>query len=229
MRWDFFCFWRSLRRQGCFRWRSSPVSRTPCPVSHCRRKPPRPGRPRPGRHPRYDDGPDPIYSRQLLDVLREENVKAAFFLLGEKLEGQQEIVRRMHAEGHIVGNHTYSHVDLKALSSADAMAELTETNEAIKNCIGEYPEFFRPPFGNIRKEMDKSIPMVLVSWNIDPRDWECQDAGVIVERVMENVRENGIILMHDGYGPTVEATKQIIPMLREQGYTIVSVEELLYP
>lgn len=177
----------------------------------------------------YDDGPDPIYSRQLLDVLRQENVKAAFFLLGEKIQGQEEIVKQMHADGHTIGNHTYSHVDLKTLSAQDAMAQLADTNEAIKGCIGEYPELFRPPFGNIRKETDKRIPMVLVSWNIDPKDWECQDTGVIIDRVMKNVKENGIILMHDGYKPTVEATRQIIPLLREKGYTIVPVEELLYP
>lgn len=177
----------------------------------------------------YDDGPDPVYSPQLLEVLRGEDVKAAFFLLGEKIQGQEGIVRQMYADGHTIGNHTYSHVDLKTLSTQDAMAQLADTNEAIRGCIGEYPEFFRPPFGSIRKEMDRRIPMVQVSWNIDPKDWECQDTGLIIDRVMKNVKENGIILLHDGYGPTVEATKQIIPLLREMGYTIVPVEELLYP
>lgn len=177
----------------------------------------------------YDDGPDPVYSRQLLDILRQENVTAAFFLLGEKIQGQEEIVKQMYADGHIIGNHTYSHVDLKTLSMQDAMAQLADTNEAIQGCIGESPEFFRPPFGNIRKEMDQRIPMVLVSWNIDPKDWECQDTGMIIDRVMKDVKENGIILMHDGYESTVEATRQIIPLLREKGYTIVPVEELLYP
>lgn len=177
----------------------------------------------------YDDGPDSRYSRELLEVLRKEKVTATFFLLGEKIEGREEIVRQMYEEGHIIGNHTFSHTDLEDLSARDAMRQLTDTNEAIRNCTGEYPQFFRPPFGNIRRETDRQIPMVLVSWNIDPRDWECQNTSVIVERVMNNLRDNGIILLHDGYEPTVEATRLLIPLLREEGYTIVSVEELLFP
>ena len=177
----------------------------------------------------YDDGPDPVYTKQLLEVLEEADVKASFFLLGKEVEGQEELVKEMYAAGHVIGNHTYSHVDLSGLSTTDAMAELADANEAIRNCTGEYPQFFRPPFGRISETLNSRLPMMMVLWNVDPKDWNCQDTGEIVNHIVKNVQENDIILLHDGYGTTVEATRQIIPILREQGYTFVTVEELMLP
>ena len=177
----------------------------------------------------YDDGPDPVYTRELLAVLKEEDVRATFFLLGQEITGQEEIVREMYADGHILGNHTYSHVDLAGLTEAEALEQLRKTNETIAACTGEYPQYFRPPFGRCSESVNEKMPMLMIMWTLDTRDWECQDTGRIVENVVQNVKENDIILMHDGYETTVEATRQIIPLLKEKGYTFVTVEELMCP
>lgn len=177
----------------------------------------------------YDDGPDPVYTEELLAVLEAENVRATFFLLGQEIAGQEETVKKMYAAGHILGNHTYSHVDLLGLSEWEALEQLRKTNEVIAACTGEYPQYFRPPFGRCSESINKQISMLMIMWTLDTRDWECQDTGVIVENIVQNVKENDIILMHDGYETTVEATRQIIPILKEQGYTFVTVEELMCP
>lgn len=177
----------------------------------------------------YDDGPDPVYTEELLAVLEAENVRATFFLLGQEIAGQEETVKKMYAAGHILGNHTYSHVDLLGLSEWEALEQLRKTNEVIAACTGEYPQYFRPPFGRCSESINKQISMLMIMWTLDTRDWECQDTGVIVENIVQNVKENDIILMHDGYETTVEATRQVIPILKEQGYTFVTVEELMCP
>ena len=177
----------------------------------------------------YDDGPDPVYTEELLAVLEAENVRATFFLLGEEIAGQEETVKKMCAAGHILGNHTYSHVDLLGLSEWEALEQLRKTNEVIAACTGEYPQYFRPPFGRCSESINKQISMLMIMWTLDTRDWECQDTGVIVENIVQNVKENDIILMHDGYETTVEATRQVIPILKERGYTFVTVEELMCP
>lgn len=177
----------------------------------------------------YDDGPDPVYTEGLLEVLEAENVRATFFLLGQEIAGQEETVKKMYAAGHILGNHTYSHVDLLGLSEWEALEQLRKTNEVIAACTGEYPQYFRPPFGRCSESINKQISMLMIMWTLDTRDWECQDTGVIVENIVQNVKENDIILMHDGYETTVEATRQVIPILKEQGYTFVTVEELMCP
>ena len=177
----------------------------------------------------YDDGPDPVYTEELLAVLEAENVRATFFLLGQEIAGQEETVKKMYAAGHILGNHTYSHVDLLGLSEWEALEQLRKTNEVIAACTGEYPQYFRPPFGRCSESINKQISMLMIMWTLDTRDWECQDTGVIVENIVQNVKENDIILMHDGYETTVEATRQVIPILKERGYTFVTVEELMCP
>ena len=177
----------------------------------------------------YDDGPDPVYTEELLAVLEAENVRATFFLLGQEIAGQEEIVKKMYDAGHILGNHTYSHVDLLGLSEWEALEQLRKTNEVIAACTGEYPQYFRPPFGRCSESINKQISMLMIMWTLDTRDWECQDTGVIVENIVQNVKENDIILMHDGYETTVEATRQVIPILKERGYTFVTVEELMCP
>lgn len=177
----------------------------------------------------YDDGPDPVYTEELLAVLEAEDVRATFFLLGQEIAGQEETVKEMYAAGHILGNHTYSHVDLTGLSEWEALEQMRKTNEAIAACTGEYPQYFRPPFGRCDRLVGEQLPMLMVMWTLDTRDWECQDTRAIVENVVQNVKENDIILMHDGYETTVEATRQIIPLLKEKGYTFVTVEELMCP
>lgn len=175
----------------------------------------------------FDDGPHPVYTPMMLDVLKEKNVKATFFLLGEQVEKYPEIVKRMSEEGHLIGNHSYKHERLSKLSDVQACAQVNRTNELIYNITGKYPEYIRPPFGEWKKHLDCSTSMIEILWDLDTLDWSSQNKAKIVNKVVTNVEEDDIILMHDGYESTVSATKEIIDTLQKEGYEFVTVDELI--
>jgi peptidoglycan/xylan/chitin deacetylase (PgdA/CDA1 family) len=177
----------------------------------------------------YDDGPHPVYTEELLQVLEEYQVNATFFLLGKEAELYPEIVKSIAEAGHTIGNHSYSHDNLQEMGLTEARKECDRTAEILHTICGQNTEFYRPPFGSAPDELEKTCNMVQVLWDIDTRDWECQDAGTVVRCVLQQAEENDIILMHDAYASTVEATRQLIPLLQEQGFTFVTVEELLLP
>lgn len=175
----------------------------------------------------FDDGPHEIYTKKLLDGLKERGVKATFFLIGENIEGKEEIVRRMKAEGHLIGNHTYHHVNLKEISEETAEKEVLMTCNKIYDTIGTYTSFVRPPFGEWKKNLDFNITMIPVSWTVDSLDWTTDNVEKTINRVVKDVKEGDIILMHDIYASSVEAALRIIDILQEKGYTFVTVDELL--
>ena len=177
----------------------------------------------------YDDGPNPVYTKQLLEVLEQNGVKASFFLLGKNAEAYPSVVRELSKRGHLIGNHTYSHQNLCRIAPENAMEECRRTNRAIERICGEAPDFFRPPFGCAPETLEKDGDMVKVLWDVDPRDWECRNPDTVVRRVMERAEEGDIILLHDSYASTVEATKRLIPLLKEAGYEFVTVDALLLP
>ena len=175
----------------------------------------------------FDDGPHPEYTPKLLDGLKERNVSAAFFLTGENSEQNPEIVERIYREGHIIGNHSYTHVQLSKLSDLEACKEITKANEAIENITGKTPDYIRPPFGSWNKNLDCITNMIVVLWDVDPLDWQCQNKELVVKRVVSNVKEDDIILLHDSYQSTVDATFEIIDTLEKKGYEFVSLDEII--
>lgn len=175
----------------------------------------------------FDDGPSALMTPQLLDGLKERKVVATFFVLGEAAEQNPELILRMKEEGHLIGNHTYHHVQLTAVSEAVFKEEIRQTNEVLKQITGEEPQFIRPPFGAWRKSLEKELGMIPVLWDVDPLDWCRGDCACIVEKVMTDVEENAIILLHDQYESSVTAAFQIIDRLKEKGYEFVTVEELI--
>lgn len=175
----------------------------------------------------FDDGPSATMTPQLLDGLKERGVHATFFLLGQYANESPEIVKRMKEEGHLIGNHTYNHVQLTKVSHEEFIKEIQSTNELIESITGETPQFIRPPFGAWKKSMEKEIDMIPVMWDVDPLDWCKDDVSCIVKNVVTHVKENDIILMHDRYASSVTAAMQIIDELTKQGYEFVTVEELL--
>lgn len=175
----------------------------------------------------FDDGPHPEYTPKLLDGLKERNVSAAFFLTGENSEQNPEIVERIYREGHIIGNHSYTHVQLSKLSDLEACKEITKANEAIENITGKTPDYIRPPFGSWNKNLDCITNMIVVLWDVDPLDWQCQNKELVVKRVVSNVKEDDIILLHDSYQSTVDATFEIIDTLEKEGYEFVSLDEII--
>nr|WP_154253318.1 MULTISPECIES: polysaccharide deacetylase family protein [unclassified Eubacterium (in: firmicutes)] len=177
----------------------------------------------------FDDGPSTVYTPRLLDGLKERGVKATFFLIGQNIEkeGGSEIVKRMYEEGHLIGNHTYHHVEITKVSNDEAYQELMLTNEAIENITGEEVQFMRPPFGLWQKALEKKIHVLPVMWSIDPLDWATENVDEIVNKVVTEAQENDIILLHDCYDSSVKAALRIIDLLQAEGYEFVTVDELM--
>ena len=176
----------------------------------------------------FDDGPHPYYTEQLLKGLRERGAKASFFITGQNVEAYPEIVKKIHEDGHLIGNHTYSHIQLSSRNSDTFRQELIQTNEVIEGLTGQEVQYVRPPYGTWDKKFEKELNMFPVLWTIDPLDWCSDNVACIVQNVTSKAEENSIILMHDEYKSTVTAAFQIIDELMEQGYEFVTVDELLF-
>lgn len=176
----------------------------------------------------FDDGPHPTYTEQLLDGLKERGVHATFFVTGEHAELHPDIIRRMQEEGHLIGNHTYSHIQLRKNNQDAFKEELIHTNQVIKEITGEDVIYVRPPYGSWDKSFEQELNMIPVLWTIDPLDWCSHDASCVVSRVTGKAKENDIILLHDYYDTSVEAALEIVDELMEEGYTFVTVEEILF-
>lgn len=176
----------------------------------------------------FDDGPHPKYTEQLLDGLKERGVHATFFVTGEHASLHPDIIRRMQEEGHLIGNHTYSHIQLRSSNQEQFKEELIRTNQVIKEITGEDTIYVRPPYGSWDKSFEQELNMIPVLWTIDPLDWCSSDASCVVSRVTVKAEENDIILLHDYYDTSVEAALEIVDELMEEGYTFVTVDEILF-
>ena len=175
----------------------------------------------------FDDGPHPRYTEKLLDGLKERGAHVTFFVTGANAEKYPEIVKRMQEEGHLIGNHTYHHVQLTAANGEQFREEIISTNEAIREITGEDTEYIRPPYGAWNKKYEEELNMFPVLWTIDPRDWCMDDASCIVKNTLKRVKENDIILMHDQYQSSIAAALRIVDELQEEGYEFVTVDEIL--
>lgn len=176
----------------------------------------------------FDDGPHPRYTEQLLDGLKERDVKAAFFLIGKNAAAYPELVKREYEEGHLIGNHTFHHVDLEKIPEETAMKEIAMTNEAISSVTGEIPQFIRPPFGIRKKDLEEKLKEIPVLWNIDPLDWNTENVDEIVNKVVTKAKDGAIILLHDCYQSSVEAAFQIIDHLQAEGFEFVLPDQFIF-
>lgn len=175
----------------------------------------------------FDDGPHSEYTKKLLDGLRERDVKASFFLIGKSIPGNEELVKQMQEDGHLIGTHCYSHEDLTKMSAEKACAEIFKTNGLIADITGMEPEYIRPPYGIWNGELEDCVQMTRVTWTIDTLDWKSQNTAKIVRHIEKNVGKHQIILMHDTFKTSVDAALEAIDTLKKQGYTFVTVDELL--
>lgn len=183
----------------------------------------------------FDDGPDPARTPALLDVLRELQVPATFFLLGSRVEQNPALARRIMLEGHELGNHTFHHPYLPLRRSRTVKGELAATDAAIERATGIVPALARPPYGgrspaNVRafERLGKRV----VLWDVNSFDWKGAPAPDIASRVLARVRPGSIVLMHDareGGEVTVEAVRLLVPELRARGYELVTSSALLAP
>lgn len=176
----------------------------------------------------FDDGPHPVNTEKLLDGLRERGVHATFFLIGQSCETYPDVVKAICRDGHVIGNHTYSHLRLTEWNAEVYVEELQKTNEIITSITGDDPCYMRPPCGFMNKKVEKAMDMIPVLWNVDPLDWGTKNADNIVNRVLRDVRDGQIILLHDVYASSVEAALRIVDALTERGYEFVTVDEILH-
>lgn len=183
----------------------------------------------------FDDGPTPDYTPKILDLLKKYDAKATFFVLGEFVNYYPEIATRIIEEGHEIGNHTFSHPEMTQLSIEELQSEILATERTICFHTKAKCSLFRPTYGVFRAESINQVESLgyrVVLWSRDMfvKDWELPGSEVIVERVLENIGNGSIILLHDAGGnreQTVEATRKLIPTLLERGYHFITVSELI--
>lgn len=175
----------------------------------------------------FDDGPHPVYTEKLLDGLKERGVKATFFVTGEHAKRHPELIKRMQEEGHLIGNHTYSHVQLRSDNAGEFEEELRKTNAVIEEITGQEVLYVRPPYGSWDRKLEKKLNMFPVLWTIDPTDWSCLNADTVTKRVVKKAKENSIILLHDYYETSITAALRIVDLLTGEGYEFVTVDEVL--
>ncbi len=176
----------------------------------------------------FDDGPHYAYTKILLDGLKEREVVATFFVTGEHAALHPDLVKRMHNEGHLVGNHTYSHIQLRHDNRDEYKEELILTNEVLEEITGKEIIFVRPPYGSWDKTFEEELNMIPVLWTVDTLDWCSGSVQGIVQNTMCEVGDNDIILMHDYYETSVTAALKIVDELMEDGFTFVTVEEIVF-
>lgn len=174
----------------------------------------------------FDDGPNK-YTEQLLDALKEYNCSATFFVLGSMVEKFPQALQRMVLEGNEIGNHTMDHRQLTKLSEKEIIKEVEDTQQAIESIVHIYPKLVRPPYGSKNDTVSRILDYDLILWDLDTRDWASKDTQKIIEVTLNNVRDKDIILMHDIYPTSVQAAIELIPLLQERGYQLVTVSELL--
>ena len=175
----------------------------------------------------FDDGPNPATTNQALDTLSKYGIKATFFVLGKNVSGNEEILKRMKADGHVIGNHSWSHPVLSKLSLDEAKKQITDTEDELTKVLGSSSKLMRPPYGAITDDIRNSLDLSFIMWNVDSLDWKSKNEASILTEIQRQVRNGSIILMHDIHAETVNALPKIIDYLKEQGYHFVTVPEML--
>ena len=176
----------------------------------------------------YDDGPHAGITDEILNVLHEHDSVATFFVVGERIEKNAEIVKRALSLNCELGHHTYSHQDMSRLSKEELNEQLKMTQDAIHKFVDQdvVLKLARPTFGNTSSTLLSYMEYPMILWSIDTRDWSHQNADKSIAEVLMHVQDGDVILMHDDYQATLEASKVLIPELIQRGYQLVTVSEL---
>ena len=177
----------------------------------------------------FDDGPHPVFTLQLLDILRRTHTPATFFVVGKQVEKNPALVQLEVAEGHEVGNHTYDHVNLTLIPPELIAYELDECDAAIKKATGSSVRFFRPPGGDYNGDVVRDAARrgyITTLWTNDPGDFLRLPGDVILKRALEHLENGAIILLHDGIPQTMQILPQFIAEARRRGYQFVTISQL---
>lgn len=184
----------------------------------------------------FDDVPDPRFTPQLLEVLRSNQVKATFFVVGSRAEKHPALVERMIREGHVVGNHSYNHPSFGKLSVNEFRNQILQTENIISAVAGYKPRLIRPPYGEISEQQlqwAKKHGYKLINWNVDSLDWRGLPKAQVRNNILAHAGKGAIVLQHGGGGRgsdlrgTIQALPEVIRIMRKRGYTFVTVPEML--
>lgn len=182
----------------------------------------------------FDDGPNPVYTPQVLEIFAEAEAKATFFMLGEQMDKCPELVKQAFEQGHEIGNHTYTHPKLSRISRAQCIDEIERNEQMVESLTGLRPKVFRPPYLDYSNETlsilkDRGYPMI-GALNLEALDWEQPGVEHILSKSMSCVKNGSILIFHDGFGDrsqTIEAVRLLVSELTSQGFKFVTVSELL--
>lgn len=175
----------------------------------------------------FDDGPN-YNTSKIIDVLNKYDIKATFFVLGNRAINNKDILRKMVDSGMEIGNHTYNHLLLTKYDEDKIRSEIEDTSDVIYSATNKRPNLLRPSYGSVNNKIKKVANMPIIIWDIDTLDWKYHNSKRITSRVVNKVRDGDIILMHDIYSASLNALGNIIPILKNNGYEFVTIDELFY-
>jgi peptidoglycan-N-acetylglucosamine deacetylase len=183
----------------------------------------------------FDDGPDNHYTPQILDILKRENIKSTFFVVGQMTQKYPDTLKRIYREGHTIGNHSWSHPVFPNLSKANVIKQLDVTNNTVRNIIDRSPLLFRPPYGAMNKGLEKLVASKgykIIYWDVDTVDWDNKTVAEILQTVKKQSKTGSIILQHCAGDSSIQATVQALPAIidyfKQQGYQFVTIDQLIH-
>ncbi|MFC3198928.1 polysaccharide deacetylase family protein [Parapedobacter deserti] len=179
----------------------------------------------------FDDGPHPDHTPRVLAQLREYGIRATFFCIGQHVEQHPELMQRIHDEGHLVGNHSFTHAStIDFHGKAKWLAEIRQTDEAIEHAIGKRPQFFRPPYGVTTPHLAKAVRESghhVIGWRVRPYDTVARPSQRITKKILKKTRSGDIILLHDTHDRIIPVLEQLLPELKKLDFSLVTVEKLI--
>jgi peptidoglycan/xylan/chitin deacetylase (PgdA/CDA1 family) len=179
----------------------------------------------------FDDGPSAQLTPRLLDILKERNIKATFFVVGRNVAEYPDIVRRMASEGHEIANHSWSHQAFTQLGAEGLRKQIENTNDVIVKVTGKRPSLMRPPYGatssNLNKRMTEEYGLKIILWSVDPLDWKYRNSNRVYNHIVQNTQPGSIVLTHDIHATTVAAMPSTLDALLAKSYKFVTVSELI--
>jgi peptidoglycan/xylan/chitin deacetylase (PgdA/CDA1 family) len=182
----------------------------------------------------FDDGPDTLYTAQILDILKRYKIKATFFVVGQRAKAYPKMISRIVREGHALGNHSWDHANFSKLSPQEARKEIIKADQVLDSITGHHSKIFRPPYGAVTPDNSRAISAMgykIINWSVDTRDWAGTQPQEIMRIFNRQITPGGIILQHCSGGKslnnTIVALEQIIASLQSKGYRFVTIPELL--
>lgn len=175
----------------------------------------------------FDDGPGYDSTQRILNVLDKYNAKATWFVLGSKVDANPEMLKTINAAGHEVANHSYSHPNLVEMDLNSALQNINSASNSIKNVIGKYPSYLRPPYGSYNNSIASNTNLGIALWSVDSLDWKFRNGQATYEHTMNTLTANPVILFHDIYDTSADAVELLVPKLVAEGYTFVTYSEMM--